>query len=340
MFIITVKNVKKYVQAHRSDLPFSYQKINQVEEITEETYVNWIYRVEFSTKTGPLIVYLRQSRDYVKKKPEYKMPAERIAYEEKILAKLGQIVPGVVPEVVYFDIKNNVLWLADIKQGCPLLVKQLLQGHAHPETGKYFGKVLAIIHGNTFGIRHKEVRGSVKLNQAAVDFHLGMRLAPAIKMFPQATTQLLKQSKRAPTCLVLGDLASKNIFVDGTKIRFLDLERSFIGDPAFDLAFLFCHYLIEVPPNKISSSLAFIRQLIVSYRKNIKPFLSKVERARFENRLIRFVGVTILYRLFGFYLVTAVDPDKEWWKRVAHQLLAEQKSKDLVKSLHQALKVK
>lgn len=321
MVILTTKNVKSYIARQRPALPFTYQKIRMVEEITEETYVNWIFRVDFKTATGPLVVYLRQSREYVKKKPEYKLPANRIAYEEKILGTLQQLVPGMVPEVVYFDAPNNVLWLEDIKQGCPLLVKELLAGRPHPETGSYFGKMVGRVHGHTFGIKHSAVRGSAKLNQAAVDFHLGMRLQPALKMFPKETAALLKESKRGAKCLVLGDLASKNIFVDGDKVRFLDLERSFIGDPAFDLAFLFAHYLLEVAPHGFNQSLVFIKKCSAAYLKTVGQYLPKREARMLEKRLGKFLGVTLLYRMFGFYLVTAIKPNEEYWTSLAKKLL-------------------
>jgi len=321
MVILTVKNVKKYITRQRQALPFTYQKISAVEEITEETYVNWIFRADFKTATGPLVLYLRQSREYVKKKPEYKLPANRIAYEEKILATLQQLVPGMVPEVVYFDSPNNVLWLEDIKQDCPLLVKELLAGRPHPATGHYFGTMIARIHGNTFGIKHSAVRGSAKLNQAAIDFHLGMRLQPALKMFPKETAALLKESKRAPKCLVLGDMASKNIFVDGDKVRFLDLERSFIGDPAFDLAFLFAHYLLEVAPRGFNQSLIFLKKCLAAYLKTVGQYLPKREAGALEKRIGKFLGTTLLYRIFGFYLVTAIKPNEEYWTTTAKNLL-------------------
>lgn len=321
MTILTTKNVKKYVNGRRRDLPFTFQRIVTVEEITEETYVNWIFRIAFKTVTGPLVVYLRQSRDFVKKKPEYKLPAERIAYEEKILGTIQKLVPGVVPEIIHFDSKNNVLWLSDIKQDCPLLVKELIKGRPHPETAAYFAKIIATIHGKTFGIKHAAVRGSAALNRAAVDFHLGMRLAPALKMFPVETKKFLAESRRAPTCLVMGDLASKNIFVDGSKIRFLDLERSFIGDPAFDLAFLFCHYLLEVPPRAFAQSLLFIKKFVAVYLQTIRHYIPSSEFTKLHKRISKFVGITILYRIYGFYLVVGISPDKERWTKIAKSLI-------------------
>ncbi len=321
MIILTPKNVKNYVNHKHHELPFTFQRITAIEEITEETYVNWIFRIAFKTATGPLVVYLRQSRNFVKKKPEYKLPAERIAYEEKILGTLQQLVPGVVPEVLYFDGTNNILWLADIKQGCPLLVKELVAGQVHPETAGYFGKIVATIHGNTFGIKHNAVRGSASLNKVAVNFHLGMRLAPALKMFPHETKKFLKESHTAPTCLVLGDLASKNIFVDGSKIRFLDLERSFIGDPAFDPAFLFCHFLLEVPPRSLSQSIIFVKRFTASYLRTVGKYFSKAKVTQLEKRMDKFLGITILYRIYGFYLVVGISPDKERWTEIAKSLL-------------------
>ena len=107
------------------------------------------------------------------------------------------------------------------------------------------------------------------------------------------------------------------------KNRFLDLERAFIGDPVFDIAFLFCHYLIEVPSDTIGKSISFINVFMQSYLNTIVDFLSPLEQKKLENRIIRFLGVSILYRLFGFYLVIETEEDKSSWKTYAENMLRD-----------------
>ena len=315
-----------YSEADISDL--------QITEITEQTYVNYIFKIEFSTNGKKTTYYLRQTRDHVRTRPDIKLDPARIEFEVKILRLLNSIQPGVVPEVIYFDETNNSVILTDIRNNNPLLVDELLNGNPHPETADYFGKVIATYHTKTINIDHSQVHGSEVTNDAAVKFHLGMRLEPALKEFPELTDKLITISNQSIKCLVLGDLASKNIVVDSSKIRFMDLERAFVGDPAFDLAFLFCHYLIEIKPDAVDQSLLFIPQFMESYLSVIKKFLPEQELALLQNRILRFLGVTILYRFFGLYLVVNVERDTNKWHEVAHQLLQDTTSCNVSKKLN------
>lgn len=338
-FEITQNNCKEYLETYVSDyLPFKVQGIKSAEEVTEQTYVNWIFRVVLITEDGDRTLYLRQTRDRVKGKPDMRMEPSRIGFEVKVLNLLQGIQPNITPKVFFVDLRNNIAILEDIKRDGAFLVDELLAGNTHPETGNYFGKVVAVYHGKTFGINHREVRGSFQANEEALDFHLGMRLKPALEFFPDETKKLLRVSKKVRSCLVLGDLASKNIFVDDGIIRFLDLERAFVGDPAFDLAFLFCHYLIEVPETAIAESVNFINNFISSYRSTLNGFIDASEIDLLENRVIRFLGITILYRLFGFYLVVKVERDNMFWKTTAHKLLIDEKSYSLLDALRFLLK--
>jgi len=312
-----------------------YQIIS-FDEITEETYVNYIFKAEIQIGNKRRVFYLRQTRDHVKTKPEKKLEPDRILFDVKIHLLLSKIKNGIIPEVLYLDKENNVAVLSDIKRGAPLLVKELINGRAHPQTGKYFGKILGDFHSGTVDIPHSKVRGSNEENEKAIDFHLGMRLEPALTDYPVETKQLLKESRESEHCLVMGDLASKNIFIDHNKVRFLDLERAFVWDAAFDLAFLFCHYLIEIKPEKITDSLKFIQNFMDSYLLERK--FSGKKAAEFQNRVIRYLGITILYRLFGFYLVINLDRDKNRWREIAGELLMDNTSSSLYSSLKKLLK--
>ena len=333
MKILTKRNIEKYSKGiikKTLKLKDDECSIQDAEEVTEQTYVNYIFRIK---AFKPTVFYIRQSRDHVKAKPEHKVDPKRISFEVRVLNLLNSIKPGVVPEVITFDRRNNSILLADIRGDKPLLVYELISGNAHPETGTYFGEVIATYHKNTIDIDHKKVRGSEKKNRDAVNFHMGMRLDPAIKLFKKETNALLAVSKKALKCLVMGDLASKNIIVHGDKIRFLDLERAFKGDPAFDLAFLFCHYLIEIKPEKIEDSIQFIKKFMESYMNVMSNVMNYQQLKLFENRVLRFLGITILYRLFGFYLVVHVKRNKNAWTKIAQKMLKDTRSTDLVGAL-------
>jgi len=330
------ENVISYVKSIASHLPFDEIQVINAEEVNDQTFVNWIFRVELETRDGNQTVYLRQTRDFVKKKPDIKLDPKRIAFEVTMLQLLNQIIPGITPEVLYFDAPNNVAVLTDIKQDALLLVHELTKGHPHPNTGTYFGHIIAAVHGKTKNISHEKVRGSKDANDAAIAFNRGMRTEVAEKQYPEITKRFLAESDKHNHYLVLGDLASKNIFIDREKVRFLDLERAFIGDPAFDVAFLFCHYLIEVKSEHLPESFQFIESFLVSYKETLRAYLDTSEIADLEKRLIKYLGITILYRLNGFYLAVNAEANKEYWEKKAGELLSYP-SNSLMESLQSNL---
>ena len=317
------RNIRKYIGTIARNIWGKDREVKILEavEVKEETYVNYIFRVTVMVDEVKQVCYLRQTRDHVKTRPEMKIEADRILFEAKILNLIGEIVTDLVPQVLYLDKRNNVAVLSDIKREGKLLVEQLVSGNAYPATEKYFGKVIGMIHRDTLGVENTRVRGGEEENQKAIDFHLGMRLGPAQKMYPEPVERLIEDSKKSVKTMVMGDLASKNIFVDGQKVRFLDLERAFVWDAAFDLAFLFCHYLIEIKPRNISESVEFIKNFLASYKQQMGKVLTGSGLKNLENRVIRYLGVTILYRLFGFYLVRDLKRDKEGWKIQAEKML-------------------
>lgn len=339
MIDLTEQNIKNYFRPIARKLweKDGNTRIVEAVEVKEETYVNYIFRITVMVGRVKKTCYLRQTRDHVKTRPEMKIEADRIIFEAKILNLITKIVPDLVPQVLFLDRQNNVAVLSDIKRNGKLLIGELVAGRAHPVTGKYFGKMLGMIHREMLGVENARIRGSNEKNNEAIDFHLGMRLGPAKKMYPEQVTRLIEDSLQYVKTLVMGDLASKNIFIDREKVRFLDLERAFVWDPAFDLAFLFCHYLIEIKPKDIDESIKFIGNFVAGYQNKMGKKLSKSDLAGLENRVIRYLGVTILYRLFGFYLVRDLKRDKEAWRKQAEMMLVTRET-DLVGYLNRNIK--
>lgn len=331
--ILDENNAADYARPQINRL-FPGSEIVGVSEVTEQTYVNWIFRVDLNLADGnSTSVYLRQSRDRVKTRPEIPVRSDRVAFEVNILKLINSIVPDTVPTVLFFDKANNISISTDVRRGAPLLVNELVAGRVHPKSGTDFGHKIGAIHRSTLDISDQEVRGSAQDNKEAIAFHLGMRLAPSQELFPDETAKLVSDGNVATNCLVLGDLASKNIFVDNDVIRFLDLERAWNGDPAFDSAFLFSHYLLEVPPAHIGDSIDFIHRFMKAYRAVLSTSLSEASLVALENRILRYLGVCVLYRIDGLYLVVDAKEDKEVWRNRAAALISDNESTDVTKAI-------
>jgi len=299
--IIDSHNIREYAErAVIPNLPFEATFVT-AEPVTRHTYVNNIYRITLETRHGPLNVYLRQALDHVKAEPEAKVPPGRIFYEEEVLRRLSEIFDQeITPAVLCSDHDNFVLVLSDVGEHATMLVDELSEGHVHPETGKAIGNVLGTMHGRTWDTEAFVLDPGG--NERQLQKHFYNRLQQARNIDPIATQGLIDESTSAPRTFVAGDFASKNILISGKAIRFVDLERSFVGDPAFDIGFLFGHYMVEMGNNtKLRED---IRRLAGSMMKAYSDRLSDLgidssTVEQIEHRAVKFAGATILYRLFG-----------------------------------------
>jgi Phosphotransferase enzyme family len=330
-------NVRQYVEQVVVPAVAPHARVVDVREVTEHTYVCWIFVARIQDGDGEQTLYLRQTRAHVKAKPEFRMDPSRIGVEVRILNLLAEMIPEVTPGVLFHDASNNVAVLSDVKREGLVLVEELVAGRSHPDSGEYFGEQVGLVHVKTLNIEHRLVRGSAGANRDAVEFHLGMRMQPALTRFPDPTQRLLADSQSSVSCLVLGDLGSKNIFVDRGLIRFVDLERAFVGDPAFDPAFLFSHYLVEVPSSAVGSAVAFVRNFMRAYRRAWHGVAPSYDLDGLENRVIRFLGATILYRIYGFYLAVEVQVDRNVWEDIGLHLLNDTSSTSVESALEAAM---
>lgn len=302
--IISQENIQKYTKKKiLPSLPYS-AKFLSAEEVKRHTYVNNIWQITLSSKKkGKHNLYLRQALDHIKADPVVKVPPQRIFYEFAVLKRLSEEIFSdfeyeVVPKVHLLDKENFIVVLSDVRKGSPILVDELGEGRTHSEGGDNLGKVLATLHSRTWGIKTFELDKAG--NEKQLQRHFFNRLEQAEKLFPELTQRLIKESSRATTTFVAGDFASKNIFIhpNGT-ISFVDLERSFVGDPAFDIGFLLGHYQIEVlqKPELKENYEALKSTFRGSYVKHLHQPRNEVEKI--FDRGDRFIGTTILYRLYG-----------------------------------------
>lgn len=301
---ISQNNIKGYITEQA--LPkFPYlAKYIAAEEVKRHTYVNNIWRITLeSNKKGRHDVYLRQALDHIKADPEAKVPPQRIFYEFAVLKRLSVEIFAnfdyeVTPKPYLEDKENFIIILSDVRKGSPILVDELSDGRIHPETGENLGKVLATLHSKTWGIETFEL--DKEGNEKQLKRHFYNRLEQAQEKYPELTEKLIEKSSRATTTFVAGDFASKNIFIHPDKtISFVDLERSFVGDPAFDIGFLLGHYQIAVLQN--SRLEKDYKKLLKAFKINYSAHLGQPKETTNEilKRSDRFIGAIILYRLYS-----------------------------------------
>lgn len=325
--IIGKANIKKYTTERvLPNLTYS-AKFVSAEEIKRHTYVNNVWRINLSSeKKGDHDIYLRQALDHIKVEPEAKVPPQRIFYEFAVLKRLyDEVFIGfdyeVTPKPYFLDKGNFIIILSDVRLGSSILVEELAKGNIHLESGGCLGSVLGTMHGKTWGSKTFEL--DEEGNKKQLERHFFNRLAQAQEIFPEPTKELIGQSNEATTTFVAGDFASKNIFIhQNGKISFVDLERSFVGDPAFDIGFLLGHYQLEViqQPGLEKD----YQQLLNAFRENYKGNLSQSDEIidQIFERANRFVGAVMLYRLYGRAKSGEIKKELEnKMKAFAHKLL-------------------
>jgi 5-methylthioribose kinase len=275
----------------------------------------------------PETIYVRQSRDYVKEDKELPRDPKRVLTESRVLNYIDGIVPGVVPRVISLDLDNNILVLSDIKLGGHLLADELVAGRIHESVGHNFGRTIGLIQNKTFGLSFSQILGDDSFKESDdKNAYLGLRVDVSERIYPSQTAQLLADSKLASRCLVIGDLSPKNIFVEGNDARFLDLERTSMGDPAYDPAYIICHFLIDVNLQLHDKSVKFIQNFMQAYVNTISESLSYDEMGKLKNRIIRFIGMSILHRTQGTNFVTYSGGDKDMWQQKAGILMDDLES--------------
>jgi 5-methylthioribose kinase len=330
------QNVREYFdQTALPQLP-SGSEVVGVAEVTENSYVNWVFalHVRLGDNGQEETLYVRQSRYYVKAHEDLQRDPGRVDTEAKALAFIDRIVPGVVPKVIRIDRTNSVLILSDIKLGGQLLADELAAGRVHPEAGPQFGSTIGEIQKATFGLSLGQILGDASIVESSnKNSYLGARTEAPLRLYPEQTQQLLEDSAKAARCFVMGDLSPKNIFVEEQSVRFLDLERTSTGDPAYDPAYVITHLLIDANRSLHSSSLEFINGFMQAYLEAVSSSLNSQELDELQNRIIRFVGFSILHRTQGIYFVSYSGQDKDSWQQKAGVLLGNTNSTSVVNAI-------
>lgn len=317
--VLTPENVGPYISLQVIPaLDLGPLTVEFVQEVSEHTYVNWIFHAVLRGAETRLSIYLRQNREHAKARPDVSMDPARGGVEARVLHLLGGIVPGVTPAILWHDRTNNVLALEDIRRGAPFLVDELKEGRSHTLAAGDLGRSIGQVHAATRALPSGAVHGSWEANAEARQISQRLRLGPAQVVEREMVAELVISTGHFSEGLVMGDLGSKNIFIDGGRARFLDFERSYVGDQAFDLGFLFAHYLVELPPWAASDGIAAVSACFNEYKRVALP---SSESSAFEIRMLRWLGAMILYRTSTAYMGWSIGDENAAWRRRGSRLL-------------------
>jgi tRNA A-37 threonylcarbamoyl transferase component Bud32 len=279
-------------------------------EIEDNSDVNWVYRVQLAHAGRERTLYVKRSDAFVKRRPDTAMDPQRATFEARMLGLVGDIVPDLVPRVLWHDPQAHLTVLAEIGRNAASLAHELSRGRIPASVVEAFGQTLGKLHAGTLGVPHETIWGTADANAQATKLSVAMRTSSVRALLPQHIDDLIAQSDRARAGLVLGDLASKNVLVGVDCAYVLDLELAFRGDQLFDVAFFLAHVVVEPPPFARASALAAAKSFWERYdaeRKRLAPMTIDD-----EPRMLRWLGAMIMCRASEDYMGPPVASARDW----------------------------
>lgn len=194
---------------------------------------------------GPAVV-LKQSRELLRTRAEWRSRLDRIWREADVLRLLGERVPGVAPQLLFEDRPNYVIVMEAIDAAHVVWKESLLAGHVEPSLADTLGELLARIHAATW---HDPVVAELVGDQRAFD---ELRLDPYYRYLAAAhpalapeLRELVEASQSRRHALVLADFSPKNILLIPGGLKLVDFETGHYGDPPFDLGFFLAHLALK-----------------------------------------------------------------------------------------------
>ena len=235
---------------------------------------------------------------------------ERIAVEAKALRWLNSLAPaGTTPEYIFEDPVNYLLAMAAVPEAHENWKQLLLSGQIVSDHFEQSGFLLGRIHR-----RSSEPGLELRLAFANTEYFESLRLDPyyrhSAKNVPAAAAfldDLARETLLYKISLVHGDFSPKNILIYQGKFILLDYEVVHFGDPAFDVGFVFAHFLSkanhlgEKRDLMAAAALTFWR----AYRREIDA-LPWAQEA--EPRMVRHALACLLARVAGKSVLEYLEP--------------------------------
>ncbi len=187
---------------------------------------------------------LKQALAKLRVEADWYSAPERIHREAAGLRRLGTIIPGHIPDLIFEDNENHILAMSAVPQPQANWKTLLLNGCIDIDFAETFGALLAKIHNAI------ERHPALAEEFAEQRFFEELRLEPyygyTAAQAPQAATflhQLIDDTRARRFALAHGDYSPKNVLIHRGNLIILDYEVIHFGDPAFDIGFSLTHFL-------------------------------------------------------------------------------------------------
>lgn len=278
-----------------------------------------IYLIE----EGDRKLVVKQALDTLKVKDLWQVDVARNLTEQNFIRHVSSFLPQAVPRMVYSD-EEQSYFVMEYLEGYGNWKSRLLAGEVVPDLARAAGSLIAAIHKHTWGDQKV-----ADLFDTFDNFH-ALRIEPYLlttaSRHPELEAQIRAEADRlrhTQLCLVHGDFSPKNIMIGQGKMVLLDCEVACYGEPAFDLAFLFNHFLLKALFHGDNHG-PYIN-LVAHGWQSYKSYCNRFDR-NVERRIGRLLLMLMLARIDGKSPVEYIDDEirKQTVRTFVYELLAQE----------------
>lgn len=190
-------------------------------------------------------VVLKQALEYLRVDEPWRVDVGRNRVEQRFMRLVTTFLPGTVPCLLYGE-ESGDYFVMEYLEGYRNWKSLLLAGNASIDLADAAGCILGSLH------KHTWMNASVGRRFATMGNFHALRIDPYLlttaRRHPEIAGLFQAEAlrlERSQICLIHGDFSPKNIMIKQGRMILLDCEVACFGDPAFDLAFLFNHFLLK-----------------------------------------------------------------------------------------------
>ncbi len=189
---------------------------------------------------------LKRALAKLKVKDDWFADVSRNSHEQAFMRYVGRFLPDAVPRVLENDPEHGFFLMEYLGQVDTNWKTLLLKGQADPQHAVTAARIMGQVHKHSWNdpAAKEQFDTTENFTQLRIEPYLlttGQR-HPKLKKLFDTEAQRLAETR---LCLVHGDFSPKNILIHRFRMVLLDCEVAWFGDPAFDLAFLFNHFMLK-----------------------------------------------------------------------------------------------
>lgn len=217
---------------------------------------------------------VKQALEKLRVKDDWRCDPARNLYEQEYLAEAQRILPGSVPSILHCDRKLGLFVMEYLDGRWTTWKSRLWAGEISHEAAAAAGHSLGVLHRETWARD-----GLARRFDNTPLFH-ELRLSPYLLTTAERHPELaphfegeVRRLSETRLALVHGDYSPKNLLTDGARVKIIDAEVAWFGDPAFDLAFLSNHLFLKAVrfPERAEGYSALRGTFLAAYRSALGP---------------------------------------------------------------------